>query len=400
MRDLVMLDWMVPKRSWTIFRQNIESKYGSVEGYLGRKAVDSMDEFAEADGYTTVEDHIDRLVRAAGRRPKDRGKQKNADEDDRTDLTKIETTRVTIRVDRRVKERFKKYVDQSERFDSYGVAFGRALELYCDGGRAARIEDKLDRIVDDAEAVLSELQDDEGGDEGLGAVERRTITICHRLDEQFTDDVLVSEIADVAGSSKPTIEKYRQRVIKRLNVEPHPNASKTVWVPEEYAAELAPEGTPRVCRQPVELLDREERLRRLHLVVGRRAAKRSSGRVRVKTPDVRGNTFDNEVSRSSVLDLMEAAALTKGFDVDRNSTSASIRVNLEAVGDSEPDLFQEIIEYRDGEADDLLSDTTEATVSDFSNGPSPTDVGDRLDTLSGAATDGGGPPRDQDNATD
>jgi len=37
MREPVKLDWRVPKRPWEIFREQVESEYGGVEGYLARK---------------------------------------------------------------------------------------------------------------------------------------------------------------------------------------------------------------------------------------------------------------------------------------------------------------------------------------------------------------------------
>ena len=388
MSDRVRLDWRVPSSVWERFRHRVESEFGHLDGYLGREAESAMKSYADADGYAGVEDRVDRLVQAAGRTPGDPFKEKTSD------LTNAETTRVTARVDEAVKDEFRAVAKKGD--DTLGVTLGRALAEYLDGGRAARLERKLDRVLDDATAILEEMNPDEG-EGGLTAVERRTITICHRLPEQFTDEELTQEIADVAGSSKPTIEKYRERVVDRLGVEPHPNAPKTVWVPEAYAADLAPEGTPRVCRQPVELLDREERVRRIQLAVGRRAAKRSTGRVRVNTADVRGDVLDHEVSKSSVLDLMETAALTEGYRLDRNGDTASLRVDLEAVKGTDPDLFATIIEYRDGEAGDLLSETTETTVGDYTDGPSPTEVSSRMDTLTGAATDGGGPSRDEES---
>lgn len=108
-----------------------------------------------------------------------------------------------------------------------GVVFARALLAYLDGGPGDRQERKLDRVLEDATAMLKEMNpDDDAG--GLSVVERRTIAIGNRLPEEFPDDDhLVETIADVAGSSEPTIEKYRERVVDRLGVEPHPNAQSS-----------------------------------------------------------------------------------------------------------------------------------------------------------------------------
>ena len=375
---------------WERFREHVRAEFGCLDGYLGREAEAAMKAYADADGYAGVEERVDQLIRAAGRTPGEASKEKTSD------LSNEETTRVTARVDELVKDEFRSVAKKGD--DTFGVTFARALRTYLEGGRAARFERKLDRVLDDATAVLEEMNSDQGGEGDLSAVERRTITICNRLPEQFTDEEFTQEIVDVAGSSKPTIEKYRERVVDRLNVEPHPNAPRTVWISEEYAADLAPEGTPRVCRQPVELLDREERIQRIQLAVGRRAAKRNHSRIRVSSSNVREDVLEHEVSKSSVLDLMETAALTEGFRLDRNGTTVSLAVDLKTVRNADPDLFETVIEYRDGDAGDLLSDTTETTVGDYTDGGagvSPKSVSDRMNTLSEATTDGGGPPSER-----
>ncbi|MDS0256050.1 hypothetical protein NC662_20335 [Haloarcula tradensis] len=387
MRDLVMLDWMVPECSWQDFRNKVQSEHGSVEGYLGRKAADAMDEFSEADGYETVEDQIDRLVRAAGRTPKDRCKEKKSADERGSPLSSETTTRVTIRVDKRVKERFKSAADDSA-FDSYGVAFGRALELYCDGGRASRLEDKLDRVVDDAEAVLSQLNESESTSDRLSAVERRTITICHRLGEQFTDDELTTEIADVAGSSEPTVEKYRERVVSRLGYEPHPKAQRKVWVPADVAKEIATDGVPREIRRPVDLLDRDERVERIKLALGKHAGK-CGGQARASATDIRSKVFDHNISLSSVLDLLNQVALEDGYKLDRSGETTTIGVNV-AGGITDETLAETIREYISANVGSLLGETTETTMSDWTDNSDPSIAG-TSGSPSSAATDGGGP---------
>lgn len=388
MRDPVVIDWRVPSHVWERFRKHVEDEFGSLDGYLGREAESAMREYADMDGGADFEEKFDQLIQASGRTPGDYSKEKTSDLSDAED-----TTRVTARVDERVKDEFRAVAKKGD--DTFGVAFARAIQTHLDGGRYGRLERKLDRILDDATSVLEEMNPDEGAD-GLSAVERRTITICNRLPDQFTDDELVQEIADVAGSSDPTIEKYRRRVVDRLDSEPHPHASKTIWVPEQRAAELADDGTPRVCRQPVELLDREERVRRIQLVAGRRAAKQSSGCVRIDTTAVREDVLDGDVSKSSVLDLMDEAALDPGFDVNKTADSASLHVTLETVGDATPPLFESIIAYRDGDSDALIDGPTESTMGDFGEtdaGVAPDPVSGQLDTLTEAVTDGGSPNR-------
>lgn len=397
MRDPVMLDWYVPAQPWERFRTHVESEFGSLEGYLGREAEAAMKEYSDLDGYQGIEDRVDRLVRAAGRTPGEASEQKN-------NLASQETVRVTVRVDSDVKDEFSKVVDGGD--DTLGVAFARAIRTYREGGRPARLERKLDRVLDDAESLLSELnEDDESG--GLNKVQRNTITICDRLPEQFTDDELNSEIHDVAGrgdkASDPTLERYREAVIDRLGVVPHPQAAADVWVPESVARDYAPEGVPRECYLPVSQLDRTERVRRIKLAAARRAKKRRDGSYTVKATTIQEDVLDGEVSRSTALDLISEAEFADCFSTKRTDTGILLRVDLSegvnADGNfdlsllDDPDFWRDVVEYADVDTDGLLSPTTETTVDDWTDSNSPAQVSSKMDELTGAATDGGGPSR-------
>lgn len=384
-----MLDWMTPESEWEATREHVESEYGGIEGYLSRFVESAMKEYADKDGYQDVEAKIDRLVRAAGRTPDDINKEKISIE-----LGSQPTVRVTVRVDESVKDWFKQAVDEHTDDVSYGEALARALRVKRNGGRAARLEDKLNRIVDDAEAILSELDSGEGADEGLSTVERRTIIICNRLDDQFTDDELVQEISDVAGASEPTIERYRERVIDRLGYEPHPMADETIWVPSDVAADLVPDGVPAEIRRPVHHLDRDERVRRIKLEIGRQATARD-GRFSTTASEVREQVFKSEVSLSSVRDLLNQVALDDGFHLDKSADRTSIRVNVRGEL-SDEDLAQDIRDYVEADVDGMFDGATETTVSDWTTTESPETttnpdgIGGGGDERSDAATDGGG----------
>jgi hypothetical protein len=372
--DRIRLDWRVPAEEWKRFRRHVEDEYGSLGGYLGREAEAAMQEYADADGYARIEERIDRLVEAAGRRPGAASKEK------KSDLANAETTRVTVKVESEVKDEFRAVADQSE--NTFGVEFARAIRAYRDGGRAARLERKLDRVLDDAAGLLAETTDSDT-DESLSLVERKTIAIANELGEEFTDDELVNAIVDVAEvDSDPSIEKYRTRVTEKKDVEPHPNASH-LWIPAEKAARLSP-GEPEECRQPVDQLDRQDRVRRIQLAVGRRAACRSNGRVRVETRDIREHVLDSEVSKSNTLDLMRSAARAVGIDVDDSTRPAALKVNLNTLGETEPDLTRDVLEYRDETEDGLLSAPTSTTLRDHMDGPSASSGASES-----VATDGG-----------
>jgi len=298
-----------------------------------------------------------------------------------------------------VKERFKNAAEQSA-FDTYGIAFGRALELFCDGGRAARLESKLDRVVKDAESLLSQLDEDQD-DGGLSVVERKTVVICNRLGEQFTDAELVSEVHEVAATgpraAPQTIKRYREIVTDRLDVQPqpiaeqNPNVKERIWVPAAEAEELAPDGEPEECRLPVDLLDDTDRIRRIRLSIGKRAAETPSGEAGLTAEDVQNDVLCDELSKNVTLGLMEEAAMIEGYRLTRRGDTATLHVHLETVQADAEDLFREIIKYRDSESDDLVSDPTGTTMSDFTDQPeSSGKMSGSTGNTTGTATDGGG----------
>lgn len=374
MYDRVRLDWRVPDQEWQHFRRHVEDEFESVGGYLGREAEAAMQEYADADGYAAIEERIDRLVEAAGRRPGAASKEK------KSDLANADTTRVTVKVESEVKDEFRAVADQSD--NTFGVEFARAIRAYRDGGRAARLERKLDRVLDDAAGLLAEATDSES-DESLSLVERKTIAIANELGDEFTDDELVNAIVDVAEvDSDPSIEKYRTRVTAQKDVEPHPKASH-LWIPAEKASRLSP-GQPQECRQPVDQLDRGDRVRRIQLAVGRRAASRSNGRVRVETPDIRDHILDGKVSKANTLDLMRSAARLVGIDVDDSTRPAALKLNLKTLGETEPDLVREVLEYRNETEEGLLSAPTSSTLRAHMDGPSAS-----TERSESVATDGG-----------
>lgn len=395
MSDRVKLDWKVPTSEWQKFRKCVEDEFGMLDGYLGREAELAIKQYADQDGYAGVEQRVDRLVRAAGRTPE------GASQEKKSDLDKADRTRVTVRVDPDLKQQFKRVVSDGD--DTLGVAFARAIRTHRDGGRAARLERKLDRVIDDAEALLSNLNEAES-DNGLGKVDRNTITICNRLvknsGDQFTDYELVGEIHDVAArgskASEPTVERYRDLVIERLEYVPHPLAPKRIWMPEETATELMPDGAPRECLMPVDFLDEDDLATRIQLALGRRAAERENGKARLGVEGILEQILDEVPSKADVLQLMEQAALADGFELNRNGDVATLAADLNVTAKYDDDLLKEIINYRDSESEEIIDEPTETTVADYTNGPkTPSSVDAQLDNITRSATDGGGPPRDK-----
>jgi len=156
-------------------------------------------------------------------------------------------------------------------------------------------------------------------------------------------------------------------------------AKGRVWIAAERAAELAPDDQTRTPRQPVEFLDRGERVRRLRLALGERASRTSAGNARVTATEVRNDVFDGEVSLSEAVELMQAAALDDGYRFDQRTDPAVLKVNLSVLGNAhpadvdDPELFETIIAYRDSRTGGLL-DEANAEVTDWTTADSTTEA--------------------------
>ncbi|MDL0127100.1 hypothetical protein [Halobacterium salinarum] len=372
MYDHTALDWLVPSQEWDRFCRFVEESNGSLDGYLGDAVEDAMAEYAHIDEYAAIEERVDKLVTAAGRRPGDGFKEKNSGLLE--DWADTDKTRVTVKIERDVKAKFREVASDSNH--AFGVEFARAIRTYRNGGRCDRVERKLDRVLDDATNLLSEAVDD-GGDEeseSMSLAERKTVSIIDDLNEQgivdqFTDDDLRASIERAADvSSEPSIEKYRSRVTDRLEMERHPNAPH-IWVTHGYADQIS-NGEPQVIRQSTDRLDRDERVRRIRLAVGRAAAARSSGNVRVESTTLQDAVLDGDVSRQTTLSLMRAATLPAGITVDDDVSPKALDVDMGMVAQVDPDLAGDIIDYRDETSSGLLDGPTASTISDHMQSPS------------------------------
>lgn len=208
MSNRTQIDWSVPTEAWERFREYIRSEFGSLEGHLSREVECAMVEYAREDGYEKVEQLVDRLVQAAGRTLGDHAREKNSG----ASFGK-ETKRARPWVDESVLASFKDEADEDT--GSYGRVLAKALRNYRLGGRAARLKDKLERVVDDAESMLKTVRDDENG-KSMGKKERQTIAICSELPSPFSREKLEEEIKKHAGSSDYYLEEYTEQVTERL----------------------------------------------------------------------------------------------------------------------------------------------------------------------------------------
>lgn len=398
MRDTVMLDWLVPADEWERFRAHVDNEFGCVEGYLGREAERAMLEYTDHDGYADVEDRVDRLVEAAGRRHDAAELEKNSS------LADQPTTRVTARVDESVKDEFREVARDSD--DTFGVAFARAIRSRREGGRAARLERKLDRVIDDAEALLAETNDDSDG--GMTAEERKITKIRRELDDKFTDAELIAAIDDVVGrnktASQPTRENWRDIMVDDMDVEPHPGIDRNpstgmerLWVPSENAADLVPDAVPEECRKPADRLDDDDdRVRRVQLDAGRRAGENPTGHATIDRDTVREEILEGEVTKKEAKVLMQKASKTGGISFDSSRRTSALKVNLEHVAKADKELFDEMIEYRDAEWHVLSEEAVDTSIEDFSQSEGAdvaAEAEQQLDMMeeARAATDGGQP---------
>ena len=382
MYDHTRLDWRVPTEEWDRFRLYVEDRYGSLEGYLGREAENAMKEYADLDDYADIEARVDHLVEAAGRRSGGAHKKIKSEFGDAR-------SRVTVKVEATVKDKFRALAKGSE--NPFGVEFAKAIRAYREGGRAARLEHKLDRVLDDAAGVLAQINEtDSDEDNSLSLVERNTVAIAHEMTDQFTDEELVETIKRVANVKTPsTIDGYREDVINRLDMEPHPNAPG-LWIPREQAESMVPEGTPRVCRLSVGMLDREQRVERLKLEAGVRASRVASGKTKMDTSTIRSDVFDNEISKSSVRDLMRRAAETDGYQVGKRKGASLLHVNLDVVQQADRYFMMDIIDYRNAWSENPPSEPQPTSIDDYSHNESAVMRAEQeLQALNGATTDGG-----------
>lgn len=397
----VKLNWRVDSAEYDRFREWVDAEYGAQKGRLGQSVDAAMREWLDEDGYDRVEELVDRLVRAAGRRPSDATpKNKNIGEAGEGGPG---TTRVGARVSEDLKTRFAHHA-RTETEKAPGELLTDALRSYRGGGRAARLESKLDRVVDDAESVLAEVRaeapvnadadGDADADAGLSKREERIIAICERLrGTQFTEDDLRREIDDIAArgerASEPTVQTYREAVLNRLEYEPHPE-NPELWLPAGEVRDLVGADIPAEIRRPVEQLDREERHRRIKLALGERAAAGRHPKARAGSGVIRAAVLDEVVSVSATTRLLEEVAFDRGFEV-RSEVGTQLQVDLEAVAEADPDLVEDVRAYRRSDADAMLSAATTTSLADYHAGRAGDDVAPEMARIESAtpAADGG-----------
>lgn len=390
------VDWRVPEKEWEAFKDFIHEKYGEIEGYVGREVESAMREWADMDRGSDNEKVLDRLIRAAGRRPADRTEKKPPSSDRFVDA---DTTRASCYVHSDVRAAFTSFVDDTD--DRLGVALARALREYRQGGRDARIGEKLDRIADDAEDFLSEIADD-GESESMSLRKKRTINICRRFADRYEikRDELHAAIADVAGET--VIDAYEGRVLDRMGYAQHPVNEQLLLPIDDVrnAAEnldLPGPDAPAIDRKPYRDLSREEKVEGLRIELARKAYSRGGG-ASVAVSKVHDGIFDGKGSRNHIQSLMNEAAECNGYSCKTSSRSGKdyITANWDEIAVI-PHISEQIQSEREDTTETEDTDTTDGQQENLDQEPEQdqsveSEAADQMDQLmnaQAARTDGG-----------
>lgn len=378
----VKVNWSVPVEEWDRFRNFVEFKHGKIKGHIGREAERAMREYAEFDEYAGVEDLVDRLVQAAGRSAGG-AKRNNNSLDVGADGP---STRARCRVSKDVKERFASHVDQTDL--RLGIAFAHALQIRREGGRAERLEDKLERVVEDAESLLKIENDSAEAGESMGKKERQTVQICNQIQQQYVPDgiegypnefprvwieqIIEDMFAERSGNVENYyIPEYLEEVKERLGYVTKPGAPK-ILVNDELV-----DPTPAYETKEYDQLNKTERVEAVNVHLGRQA--RENGGLRQQSvQSIREHLFENQPRKETVKNYVREAGSVAGFSVRQKHGKLRLMCDLEEVTD------EELLEYiQNGEA--AVVDDGQQKI-DQENGDSSR-IWDQIDK---ARTDGGG----------
>lgn len=210
---------------------------------------------------------------------------------------------------------------------SYGQLLSDALYTYRHGGRSARMQDKLERVVDDAERLLAELNDEE--DDGLDAVEKRTLRVCNEIPEiegHLPRPLVHRAIEETVGDSEYKLNKYEERVKDRWDLTDHPDPDVNYLVPESEVTDIAYENglphpdLPPIRRKHYRDLDREEKVGSLRGEMAIRAANRGS-KLAKYMEEIHADIFDGHGSHNHIKSIAEEAGEAPGFEFTTFSVS-------------------------------------------------------------------------------
>ncbi|MFC7215113.1 hypothetical protein ACFQO4_13630 [Saliphagus sp. GCM10025334] len=374
----VPIDWLIPVTEWRLFRTFVKTEFGDYNGALGHRVDAAMREYIDFDTDLAVLEQV--LDEALSKRGLEEEKQKSTV--GIASLANAEKRRVQVCVDPDVLVAFKKWVDENSD-DSYGVELARALRQYRTNPRSSRLRSKFERYSSSKKASASAYHhdtEDESPSVPTGEVEadsdrateesdtlnRRTEKTIEALQGSHPDVETIlrnggkiptrwidEAIVDGAGcTSKPAIKKYRKRVANELGIVRHPHYPE-LWVHQDYCPDC-PDHKPWECWVPVPVLkgDPEARAYRVCCEAGRRAVEKG-GIIRLSVDEVHKEILDSEVSTKTTRDTMKKVAEIGGGGFKRTTSHGAkkrlLKVDLGALREDEPDLYNEIVQYYNGE---------------------------------------------------
>ena len=133
------------------------------------------------------------------------------------------------------KQQLKEWAEETDQ--SLSSLVRQAVLEYTDKDRTARIEDKLDRVLDTLDAGDTHTQTYSGGTatQGSQTVER-TREIADRLYDNhgtiIDDSDVERAVTDIAGGDPRTVEKYKDELRDRSLLYQHPNDDLERWYSE------------------------------------------------------------------------------------------------------------------------------------------------------------------------
>jgi len=324
------LGWKQPPE-WNKFETAVEKEYGSTTPYCGIVLEDAWREYHTRH---RLEDIINDLIDAAGW-PQQSNGEKNSLRS--RPVTSDTDGRVWICVDQDVKTDMEAYA--AEINSPKHEVLRAVVNWYLEGGLVGKATEKLELVIDDVVSSLESCDDDRS----LGAVQRRTRTLCRLLTSdtaEFARDDLNTALnsSEVKGisNSEHTREKYLPKVLDRIDYQPHPN-NPDLFLPAERVKTLAKNtgfvlNGPKIDHWAPEDLDEDELIHGVRVKLVREAIV-GTDFTEFTTANIERDVLDGRLSSQKIVSVMESVAVANGFKI-KNSDGKKIAVNLQHIDDS------------------------------------------------------------------
>lgn len=356
MTGRVQLGWRIPRDTWENFVEHVTEKWGQEGAYVRFELESAMREYLDQDGQLVeLEGLVKSMLDARGLSSSTTGTTYRARHDN--------TRKVNYRINAELKEEFAIFVD-SNVDESYGAILGRALSEYTDGGRAQRLVDDVQKLINGGPSTGTTGESDEntaetslstgsqsgttpgtdenvrasslssgsqagttgGSDENPAEVTtdpRIVMEIANDLPETCPQRVIDGKIAKAADGSAQTIEAYREAAVKQAALVEHPHRE------EFYISESLREEWTLWCD-----LNKELRIARLRRLMVKHALENNNLRDAADYKTVQ-TLFKENLSAGPSHDyaytLMRGAADAPGFNFKKIRGNYRLQVNLDNV---------------------------------------------------------------------